>query len=192
MAWLGTGFHPSYSWAQPKYCSLFCQWLPWNHSRFLLLWLRSVSQPFPVELSSTLLLWLFIDHSFSSLKNRPTFSYSLRLLGEGGEWGGGEQIFNCVLVYQAGIRVDLMTIQRMKWTHCLEHWLSYRRSGPVGIWPKSPVPEDVFFQLNLVVISNFHKAMGEEALGSCPLALCSQQCWGSTYSILKGMSLGRD
>jgi len=42
------------------------------------------------------------------------------------------------------------------------------------------------------LINNFYEAMGEEVLGSCPLALGSQQCWGSTCSILKGMSLVRD
>lgn len=106
LAWLGPGFHPSYSWPQPKYCALFCQWLLWSHAKFLPLWLRWVSWPFPIELRSALLLWLQIYLTFSSLKNRPTFSYPLRLLWEG-------QMFSFALWSKhLGIRVDLQTLSK--------------------------------------------------------------------------------
>lgn len=70
------------------------------------LWLRSVSWPFPIELRSALLLWLQIYLTFSSLKNRPTFSYPLRLLWEG-------QMFSFALWSKhLGIRVDLQTLSK--------------------------------------------------------------------------------
>lgn len=106
VAWLGPGFHPSYSWPQPKYYALFCQWLLWSHAKFLPLCLRSVSWPFPIELRSALLLWLWIYHAFSSLKNRQTFSYPLKLVWEG-------QIFSFALWSKwLAIRVNLQTLSK--------------------------------------------------------------------------------
>lgn len=163
MVWLGPGFHPSYSGAQPKFCAVFCQWFPWSHSRFLPLWLRSVSWPFPVVLSSPLLLWLHMYRAFSSLKNRCMFSYLLRLLWE-------RQLLRFMLwSNRLGIWGWIYRPLQRPWRmHRLEHWLSDGRAGLVETWPKSPVTADGFCKLKLVLPSNFHKAMGEEALGSSP------------------------
>lgn len=71
MAWLGPGFHPSYSGVQTKISVLFCQWFTCSFSRFLPLWLRWVSWPFPAELRSPLLLGLHLCPTFSSGKSIP-------------------------------------------------------------------------------------------------------------------------
>lgn len=123
------------------------------------------------ELSSPLLLCLHIYWAFSSLRNRSVFSYLLRLLRE-------RQLFKFMLWSNwLGIWGWIYRpFWRPQWTHCLEHQLSDRRAGPGGSWPKSPVTADGFCKLKLVLTSNFHKATGEEAQGSCPSVLGSEGC----------------
>lgn len=200
MVWLGPGFHPKYSGVQPKISVLFCQWFSWSHSRFLPLWLRWASWPFPAELRSPFLLWLNLYPTFLSGKSLPrsvissdfwirvvVYIWDLRI------WLGLLRLVIWSWIYRLRIWGWVWIhrpFQRPWWAHPLEiSWLWDRRAAPVGTRPKTWDTTESSASWRLVMTSDFPKAMGEEALGSCPLALGSQGCWRNGHCVLKAMFL---
>lgn len=180
VAWLRPGFHPRYPGAEPKFCALFCQWFAWSYSRFLSLWLRLVSWPVPIELSSPLVSCLHIYHTFSSLKNRLTFNYLLRLLQE-------RQLLKFML-WSNRLGIGGWIYRPFHRLCRLE--LSDGRAGPMGTWPKSPVPADGFSKLNLVLTSNFCEGHRWRSSRKLPLGFGFTEVLGNKCSILKAMCLG--
>lgn len=96
------------------------------------------------------------------------------------------------MLLQAGnLRLDLQTFPETVVNTSLGALAVKWESRSGGDWTQKPVTADCFCKLMLVLTSNFHKATDEEALGSSPLALGSQKCWGNTCFVLKAMFLGR-